>query len=68
MRKKLVMNGKDKHPSMALPLQARPVNRESTPGVASGAQTGPGVEAAARCSQMKGLARQMCYASKGTYV
>ncbi|CAL9628799.1 hypothetical protein SUDANB99_05976 (plasmid) [Streptomyces sp. enrichment culture] len=63
------MNSEDKHPTMALPRQAPPVDRAGPPQVAALRQTATGVEAAAaRCSQMKGLARQMCYASKGVYV
>ncbi|MFI6415309.1 hypothetical protein [Streptomyces sp. NPDC050585] len=62
------MNSEDKHPTMALPRQVPPVDRAGTPQMAALRQTAPGVQAAAQCSQMKGLARQMCYAAKGVYV
>ncbi|MFE7546608.1 hypothetical protein [Streptomyces gardneri] len=55
------------HRPGAMPLQARPVQRE---GPAAGAgDTRTGVEAAkSSCATMTGPARQMCYANQGVFV
>jgi hypothetical protein len=50
--------------TMRIPLQSAPVLRDDPISSASPDRNSRGVEPAqSRCSNMKGLARQMCYAS-----
>jgi len=53
-----------KNPTIVLPVQARPVNRDAW--TESGAQSvAGGVETAkSRCAGLPGLARQMCYSAR----
>ncbi|MFG2222057.1 hypothetical protein [Streptomyces sp. NPDC048644] len=58
-------NAPDHGPALALPAQVPPVPRGDVAlGTAYGAADG-GVEAAMRCADMTGLARQMCFARGG---
>ncbi|BCM72732.1 hypothetical protein EASAB2608_08066 [Streptomyces sp. EAS-AB2608] len=55
----------EKKPSpTTLPLQAPPIVRAEGTDPAVHA-SGQGVEAAVKCSQLTGVARQMCLASRG---
>jgi hypothetical protein len=58
---------KENQPSLTLPLQAPPIVRTEGRGPAVNA-SGQGVEAAVKCSQLTGAARQMCLASHGVRI
>ncbi len=58
---------KERKPLTTLPLQAPPVVRTEGKGPAGNA-SGQGVEAAVKCSELTGAARQMCLASHGVYI
>ncbi|MFI6768483.1 hypothetical protein [Streptomyces sp. NPDC050355] len=54
----------DKQPKITLPVQAPPVRRDDQ-GPAAAQVPADGVEAAVRCADMTGIARQMCFARGG---
>ncbi|GGR00783.1 hypothetical protein GCM10010195_65750 [Kitasatospora griseola] len=56
------MNQSAKHPKIALPLQARPVNRDEEWTGPAAQRAERGLEASrSRCASLPGIARQMCY-------
>jgi hypothetical protein len=50
--------------TISLPIQARPVSRDDWTGQPTEDTHGGVVAARSRCSYMRGLARQMCYATQ----
>ncbi|MFJ9413124.1 hypothetical protein ACIRPT_03025 [Streptomyces sp. NPDC101227] len=57
------MNNDDQQPKMTLPIQAPPVQRDDRS--AQAATPGDNGIEAARCADLTGLARQMCFARGG---
>ncbi|KPC64250.1 hypothetical protein [Streptomyces chattanoogensis] len=58
------MKDPEKQRKIALPVQAPPVRRDGWNAPAA-QNSGDGIEAAARCADMTGIARQMCFARGG---
>lgn len=57
----------EKKPPLALPLQAPPVQRTEWKAPAAH-DSNQGIEAAAKCADLTGAARQMCLASRGVTI